>query len=113
MTLLYWFLCYYSFRCYFVAVLKQVSGKRNDLRLIISSATLDAEKFSKYFYNAAVFEIAGRMFPVDIEYVHHFISDSTYVNEAAKAVLRINEREEQGDILVFMSGLYYAFKMYD
>lgn len=89
-------------------MLKQIAGRRNDLKLIISSATLDALKFSKYFYDATVFQISGRMFPVEIEYSMHYISDSSYIKEAAFVVRRINEREPTGDILVFMSGKYIS-----
>lgn len=77
------------------------------MKLIISSATLEAKKFSEYFYHAPIFEISGRMFPVDIEYMSHFVSLTSYVTEACGKVLEINKREPEGDILVFMSGKSY------
>merc|ERR1712091_514477 len=49
-------------------LVKDIVRFRPDLKLIISSATLDAEKFSKYFDNASIFMVPGRMFPVDIYY---------------------------------------------
>ena len=75
--------------------------QRNDLKLIISSATLDENKFSSYFFDARVFTISGRMFPVEEIYTP---SDLPYVSEAVKQVKRINETEGPGDIMVFMSG---------
>lgn len=82
-------------------VLKWITGRRNDLKLIISSATLDAEKFSDYFYGAKVFNIDGRMFPVEIRY-RSSIRD--YIDFAYDIVIEINQRESPGDILVFMTG---------
>ena len=82
-------------------MLRWILGQRNDLKLIISSATLNAEKFSSYFYDAEVFHISGRMYPVEIIYCPH---SSYYVIAATKEVIRINEHEDHGDIMVFMSG---------
>jgi ATP-dependent RNA helicase DHX8/PRP22 len=45
-------------------LLKQALIERQDLKLIVTSATLDAEKFSSYFYDCPIFRIPGRMFPV-------------------------------------------------
>lgn len=47
-------------------ILKKVVAARRDFKLIVTSATLDAEKFSQYFGNVPVFHIPGRTFPVDI-----------------------------------------------
>ncbi len=47
-------------------LVKDIVRFRKDLKLIVSSATLDAEKFSKYFDGASIFMIPGRMFPVDM-----------------------------------------------
>lgn len=71
------------------------------MKLIISSATLDAEKFSDYFYGAQVFHVEGRMYPVEVRY---FESDRDYEDQAYAAVIRINEQEAPGDVLVFMTG---------
>ncbi|KAG0274384.1 DEAH-box ATP-dependent RNA helicase prp22, partial [Linnemannia exigua] len=49
-------------------LLKQVCKKRKDLKIIVTSATLDAEKFSTYFYDCPIFTIPGRTFPVEILY---------------------------------------------
>lgn len=49
-------------------LVKDITRFRPDLKLLISSATLDAEKFSDYFDNAPIFRIPGRRYPVDIMY---------------------------------------------
>jgi HrpA-like RNA helicase len=49
-------------------LVKDIARFRKDLKLLISSATLDAEKFSKFFDDAPIFRIPGRRFPVDIYY---------------------------------------------
>ena len=75
----------------------------DDFRLIISSATLDAEKFATYFDDASVFTIPGRMFPVDILYTNS--PEADYIDAAVVTVLQIHMTQElPGDILVFLSG---------
>jgi len=49
-------------------VLKKVLAKRSDLKLIVTSATIDPDRFSKYFDNAPVVEVSGRMYPVEVRY---------------------------------------------
>ena len=49
-------------------LIKDIAKFKKDLKVLISSATLDAEKFSDYFDNAPIFKIPGRRFPVDIFY---------------------------------------------
>lgn len=92
-----------------LAVLKWVLKKRNDLKLIISSATLDYEKFSSYFFDAAVYYISGRMFPVDIIYepCHPY----SYEDKTLHVIRKINEMDE-GDILVFLTGLIIMYKYF-
>lgn len=76
---------------------------RSDLKLIVSSATLDAEKFSKYFDGASIFMIPGRMFPVDIYYTK--APEADYVDAAIVTVLQIHITQPlDGDILVFLTG---------
>ncbi|KAI9010131.1 P-loop containing nucleoside triphosphate hydrolase protein [Hyaloraphidium curvatum] len=89
-----------------LGVLKRVMAKRTSLRLIISSATLDAESFRDYFLSseldAVIMSLEGRMFPVDIQYLAEACSD--YVVKAAETVVEIHTREVPGDILVFLTG---------
>ena len=84
-------------------LLKDIVRFREDLRLIISSATLDAEKFSKFFDEAPIFMIPGRMFPVDIYYTK--APEADYVDAAVVTVLQIHVSQPTGgDILVFLTG---------
>jgi ATP-dependent RNA helicase DHX8/PRP22 len=48
--------------------LQGVIQKRKDLKVIVTSATLDAEKFSAYFFSCPIFTIPGRTFPVEVMY---------------------------------------------
>ena len=54
---------------FILGILKTLLNKRKDLKLIITSATIDTEKFSKAFDNAPVIEVSGRMYPVDVQYI--------------------------------------------
>ncbi|KAL7552513.1 hypothetical protein ACHAWF_015762 [Thalassiosira exigua] len=84
-------------------LVKDVVRFRDDLKLIISSATLDAEKFSKYFDDASIFMIPGRMYPVDIYYTK--APEADYVDAAIVTVLQIHISQPlDGDILVFLTG---------
>lgn len=84
-------------------LLKDIVRFRSDLKLIISSATLDAEKFSKFFDDASIFMIPGRMFPVDIYYTKS--PEADYVDAAVVTVLQIHVSQPiDGDILVFLTG---------
>ena len=84
-------------------LVKDVARFRDDLKLIISSATLDAEKFSKYFDDASIFMIPGRMYPVDIYYTK--APEADYVDAAIVTVLQIHISQPlDGDILVFLTG---------
>ena len=84
-------------------LVKDIVRFRSDLKLIISSATLDAEKFSKYFDDASIFMIPGRMFPVDIYYTK--APEADYVDAAVVTVLQIHVSQPlNGDCLVFLTG---------
>jgi ATP-dependent helicase HrpA len=80
---------------------------RPELKIIITSATLDTEKFSRAFADAPVIHVGGRMYPVDVEYVppDSFSEDSDetdYIDLAVHAVDRLESKKRRGDILVFM-----------
>jgi pre-mRNA-splicing factor ATP-dependent RNA helicase DHX16 len=85
-------------------LVKDISRFReDDFRLVISSATLDAEKFSAYFDNASIFMIPGRMFPVDILYTK--APEADYLDAVVVTCLQIHVTQElPGDILVFLTG---------
>ncbi|KAK9116542.1 hypothetical protein Sjap_015489 [Stephania japonica] len=83
-------------------LVKDIARFRTDLKLLISSATLDAEKFSDYFDSAPIFKIPGRRFPVEILYTK--APEADYLDAAIVAALQIHVREPPGDILVFLTG---------
>ncbi|CAL5038647.1 unnamed protein product [Urochloa decumbens] len=83
-------------------LLKQLIRRRSDLKLIVTSATLDAEKFSGYFFYCNIFTIPGRTFPVEILYAKQ--PESDYMDAALITVLQIHLSEPEGDILLFLTG---------
>jgi HrpA-like RNA helicase len=77
------------------------------MKVIVTSATLDKDKFSKYFMNAPVLQIPGRLYPVEIEYSQQKLSPtSNYLDEVIKKALQIHQstRSDSGDILCFLTG---------
>ncbi|KAM8729641.1 ATP-dependent RNA helicase DHX8-like [Acanthopagrus schlegelii] len=83
-------------------LLKKTIQKRKDLKLIVSSATLDAVKFSQYFFEAPIFTIPGRTFPVEILYTKE--PETDYLDASLITVMQIHLTEPPGDILVFLTG---------
>lgn len=83
-------------------LLRDIYKRRKDLKLIVTSATMDSSKFSAFFGNTATFEIPGRTFPVEIEHEKNHVED--YVEGAVKKVLQVHLQPRSGDILVFMPG---------
>ncbi|PIC46821.1 hypothetical protein B9Z55_006391 [Caenorhabditis nigoni] len=83
-------------------LLKAAARKRPELKLIITSATLDSVKFSEYFLEAPIFTIPGRTFPVEILYTRE--PESDYLEAAHITVMQIHLTEPPGDILVFLTG---------
>ena len=97
-----------------LGVLKKIKKKRAELRIIVSSATLQAEDFLHFFtggdqktdaYNSTegkIISLEGRMYPVDTLYLEQPAED--YVERAVKIVFNIHANEPSGDILIFMTG---------
>ncbi|CAN0298214.1 unnamed protein product, partial [Scytosiphon promiscuus] len=84
-------------------LVKDISRFRPDFKLIISSATLDAEKFSKFFDDAVIFIFPGHMYPVDILYTK--APEADYLDAAVVTVLQAHiSQPVPGDILVFLTG---------
>lgn len=83
-------------------LVKDIARYRPELRLLISSATLKAEKFSKYFDDAPIFNIPGRRFTVDIHYTLQ--PEANYLHAAITTVFQIHTTQPKGDILVFLTG---------
>lgn len=101
-----------------LGILKKIRNKRPELRIIISSATLQAEDFLRFFagdeYNSnadaddiggnvgRIISLEGRMYPVDTLYLEDPAED--YVEKTVNTVLDIHAQEGEGDILVFLTG---------
>lgn len=83
-------------------LVKDIARFRPEFKLIISSATLDAEKFSTFFDDAPVFRVPGRRFPVDIYYAK--APEADYIDACVVQVLQIHITQPLGDILVFLPG---------
>ena len=91
---------------FILGILKRLLSKRRDLKLIITSATIDPEKFSKAFNNAPIIEVSGRMYPVEVRYrpidpETGEEGETSHVDAAVRAVGELS-REKPGDILIFM-----------
>ncbi|KAJ7480013.1 P-loop containing nucleoside triphosphate hydrolase protein [Mycena galericulata] len=85
-----------------MGLLRKILSRRRDLKLIVTSATMNAEKFSVFYGNAPTFTIPGRAFPVEVYHSKSPCED--YVDSAVKQVLQIHLAQPPGDILVFMTG---------
>ncbi|QLL32245.1 hypothetical protein HG536_0C04140 [Torulaspora globosa] len=83
-------------------LLKKAAQDRPDLKIIVTSATLDAAKFSEYFCQCPVIKIPGKTFPVEVLYSQNPQMD--YIESALDTVMEIHINEAPGDILVFLTG---------
>lgn len=85
-----------------MGLMKEVALKRPDLKIVVMSATLDAEKFQKYFDNAPLLKVPGRTFPVQVYYSKE--PEKDYLDAAVRTVVQIHLNEEPGDVLLFLTG---------
>ncbi|KAI6365366.1 DEAH-box RNA helicase prp16 [Pyricularia grisea] len=85
-----------------MGLFKKILQRRRDLKLIVTSATMNAKRFSDFFGGAPDFTIPGRTFPVDVMFSRSPVED--YVDQAVQQVLNIHVSMGTGDILVFMTG---------
>lgn len=76
------------------SLLLQTVQKRQDMKLIVTSATLDAVKFSQYFYEAPIFTIPGRTYPVEILYTKE--PETDYLDASLITVMQIHLTEPPG-----------------
>lgn len=83
-------------------ILKKVVARRRDFKLIVTSATLNADKFSNFFGSVPIFHIPGRTFPVEVLYSKTPVED--YVEAAVKQALSVHLSSGPGDILIFLTG---------
>src|SRR5690606_32318353 len=89
---------------FLLGYLKQLLPQRPDLKVIITSATIDVERFSRHFDNAPIVEVSGRTYPVDILYRPPAEADEDIYGAVVDAVQELLALPKRGDILVFLSG---------
>lgn len=91
-----------------MGLLKDIAKNRKDLKIIVMSATLDVEKFQRYFGDcsptgiAPVVKVSGRTFPVETFFTQE--PETDYVEAAIRTVLFIHQAEDEGDVLLFLTG---------
>ncbi len=90
-----------------LGILKSLLKRRKNLKLVITSATIDTKKFSRAFDDAPIIEVSGRTYPVNVRYEPGHDPDEaddapTYVEKAVRAIETLQMRSPFGDILVFM-----------
>ncbi|KAH1259106.1 putative pre-mRNA-splicing factor ATP-dependent RNA helicase DEAH2 [Glycine max] len=83
-------------------LLKEVLKNRPDMKLVVMSATLEAEKFQGYFFGAPLMKVPGRLHPVEIFYTQE--PERDYLEAGIRTVVQIHMCEPPGDILVFLTG---------
>src|SRR5581483_3450409 len=93
---------------FLLGYMKRLVQRRSDLRVLVTSATIDAERFSRHFNDAPVIEVSGRLYPVEVRHrpVGGDSEDTTRDEEEAALADAVDElcREGPGDILVFLPG---------
>lgn len=92
---------------FILGYLRQLLPKRPDLKVIITSATIDPERFSRHFGHAPIVEVSGRTYPVEVRYRPIMGDDNDSDRDQIDGIIdAVNElgRESAGDILIFMSG---------
>ncbi|MFP6642016.1 MAG: ATP-dependent RNA helicase HrpA [Candidatus Latescibacterota bacterium] len=93
---------------FLLGYLRTLQARRPDLKIIVTSATIDTESFSQAFDGAPVIEVSGRVFPVETRYwpLEELLEDSdgdfSYTEGAATACARLLDESNRGDVLVFM-----------
>jgi len=94
---------------FLIGYMKWLLPKRPDLKLIITSATIDTQRFSTHFNHAPIIEVSGRTYPVDMRYrpIEQKEEDDETSDDLQNAILdAVDElyRDLRGDILIFLSG---------
>ncbi|ABR74517.1 ATP-dependent helicase [Actinobacillus succinogenes] len=89
---------------FILGYLKQLLPRRPDLKVIITSATIDVERFSKHFNNAPIIEVSGRTYPVEVRY--RPVAETEEQDQLQGILNAVDElqAEGRGDILIFLSG---------
>ena len=89
---------------FILGYLKQLLPRRRDLKLIITSATIDVERFAKHFNNAPIIEVSGRTYPVEVRYRPVVEEDDQDQLQGILNAVDELQAEGRGDILIFMNG---------
>ncbi len=89
---------------FLLGYLRQLLPKRPDLKVIVTSATLDAERFSQHFGGAPVIEVSGRLYPIETRYRPFGEDDDRDIGEAIADAVTEAHRAGPGDVLVFLPG---------
>ncbi len=92
---------------FILGYLRQLLARRPDLKVIITSATIDPERFSRHFSNAPIIEVSGRTYPVEVRYRPVMGDDNDHERDQIDGIIdAVNELGDEGpeDILIFMSG---------
>ncbi|MFW6052711.1 MAG: DEAD/DEAH box helicase, partial [Desulfosalsimonas sp.] len=92
---------------FLLGLIRSLLSTRKDLKVIVTSATIDTEKFSRAFKDAPVIEVSGRMYPVEVRWMPpEDIGDDSgeysYTDAAAAAMDRVEKESPFGDVLIFM-----------
>ncbi|MEJ2269684.1 MAG: ATP-dependent RNA helicase HrpA [Desulfobulbaceae bacterium] len=92
---------------FLIGYAKQLLTKRKNLKIIITSATIDTEKFAAHFNKAPIIEVSGRTYPVEVRYLPvdkdtDNRENNSYIDLAVREVLALHRKRENGDILIFM-----------
>lgn len=85
-----------------LSLVKDLARERPELKILISSATLDAARFAEFFDGAPIFNVPGRRYPVDIYYSPQ--PEANYLAAAVTTIFQIHITQGKGDILVFLTG---------
>lgn len=89
---------------FLLGYLKNLLPQRPDLKIIITSATIDVAKFSKHFNDAPVVEVSGRSFPVEVIYNHPDAVETDRDQMIVDCLQDIHSNQKAGDVLIFLSG---------
>jgi len=89
---------------FLLGFLKRLVPRRPELRVIVSSATLETERFSTFFGGAPVIEVSGRTYPVDVLYRPPREDEADMADAVANTVNEITELDPRNDVLVFLPG---------
>ena len=83
-------------------LIKEILPKRPELKVVVMSATLNAERFQAYFMGSPLIDVPGRVFDVDINYTEK--PEQDYYAATVRTVMKIHRDEAPGDVLVFLTG---------